>query len=99
MSWFTWLFKPEKPKRQFSEPRFVTYRCHRITCPACGKPFEDGETLVCMEAIGEGWSQLTHLRCQQVQGSTSSTGDVDAYELPKWALDRLATHGFRGGGT
>ena len=97
MSWFTKLFKSEKRKRRFSEPRFVTYRCHRITCSACGKPFEDGETLVCIEAIDEGWLQLTHLKCQQFHGSAASSGDVDAYELPEWALNRLAAHGFQGG--
>jgi hypothetical protein len=36
MSWFTRFFEKATPKRKFSEPRFVTYRCHRITCPACG---------------------------------------------------------------
>lgn len=94
MGWWRDLFPSPVPlKSVHGDPRLVTYRCHRIVCPACKEPFEDGETVVRTDGsdprTGATWWNISHVRCV---GAVVTPPDdaVNSYEMTEQAIGRLA---------
>jgi hypothetical protein len=99
--WWEGLFAARPiPAQTFSPPRLVVYKVHSLRCQLCGKPLMDGELLVREEAIGEGWSKLTHATCAGVEATTapSTSSDppkpeiVNGITFSEWALPFLLRH-------